>query len=268
MSIAETQNRNLDENSDTVIIDAAKKYYKVLNNEIYAAVNDGAKSIELINVNGQRYIADGLKKPVKLIINGTPGNNLGSFMDGPEIIVLSNAQEQVANTMNGGKIVILGDASDVVGYGMRGGKIFVRGDVGYRVGIHMKEYKRQVPVIVVGGTTGDFLGEYMAGGIIIVLGITRDEEKQEELDIVGDYVGTGMHGGAIFVRGKEVPPYRLGSEPQRVDLTDKDQKFLETTLKEFCKDVDFNFQNVMSEPFYKYIPLSHRPYGKVYANQP
>ena len=82
---------------------------------------------------------------------------------------------------------------------MRGGKIFVRGDVGYRVGIHMKTYKSNVPIIVAGGRAGDFLGEYMAGGIIIILGI-HDEAKKNNLLV--DLVATGQHGGAIYVRGE------------------------------------------------------------------
>jgi glutamate synthase domain-containing protein 3 len=268
MITAETKLSRMEEGADHIVIDAAHKYYKVLNNEIRAAIGDGATIIELINVNGQRYIADGINSAVRIIIHGTPGNNLGSFMDGPEIIVHSNAQEQVANTMNGGKIVILGNASDVIGYGMRGGKVFVRGDGGYRVGIHMKEYKRQVPIIVIGGTTGDFLGEYMAGGVIIVLGIARDDEGHEDENIAGDYVGTGMHGGAIFVRGAEIPLYRLGKEPRPVVLGDHDHEFLRSIMKEFCEEVDFSFDEVMSKPFFKYIPLSHRPYGNVYAPQP
>jgi glutamate synthase domain-containing protein 3 len=275
MKTAETKPPHAEEHAERIVIDAARKHYKVLNNEIRAAINNGAKIIELMHVNGQRYIADGINSRVKIIIHGTPGNNLGSFMDGPEIVVLSNAQEQVANTMNSGKIIILGSASDVIGYGMRGGKVFVRGDAGYRIGIHMKEYKRHVPMIVIGGTTGDFLGEYMAGGVIVVLGIGRAERlaagrvQAEASDrIVGDYVGTGMHGGAIFVRGEEIPPDRLGKEPRAVALNDTDQQFFRSVLKEFCEDVDFDFDEVVSQPFFKYVPQSHRPYGSIYAPQP
>ena len=35
----------------------------------------------------------------------------------------------------------------------------------------MKAYKEKIPVMIIGGHTGSFLGEYQAGGIIIVLGI-------------------------------------------------------------------------------------------------
>jgi len=82
---------------------------------------------------------------------------------------------------------------------MRGGKIFVRDNVGYRSGIHMKEYKDKVPVLVIGGTAKDFLGEYMAGGIIIVLNI--DKEGNDLGKIKGRFIGTGIHGGSIYIRG-------------------------------------------------------------------
>mgnify|MGYP002508363490 CR=1 FL=1 len=44
-------------------------------------------------------------------------------------------------------------------------------NAGYRAGIHMKAYKDKVPVMVIGGTAGSFLGEYQAGGVIVVLGL-------------------------------------------------------------------------------------------------
>jgi glutamate synthase domain-containing protein 3 len=34
----------------------------------------------------------------------------------------------------------------------------------------MKAYEDDLPVLVIGGRAGSFLGEYQAGGIIIVLG--------------------------------------------------------------------------------------------------
>ena len=37
----------------------------------------------------------------------------------------------------------------------------------------MKEYKNLRPAIVIGGCAGSFLGEYMAGGIIIILGLDK-----------------------------------------------------------------------------------------------
>ncbi|HID18060.1 TPA: hypothetical protein EYP27_00795, partial [Candidatus Bathyarchaeota archaeon] len=127
----------------------------------------------LKNVNGQRCIGGGIRAKVKIIVEGVPGNDLAAFMDGPTIIVKSNAQDCVGNTMNDGKVVVHGNAGDALGYGMRGGRLFIKGDVGYRVGIHMKAYMDKNPVLIAGGFARDFLGEYMAGGFLIVLGLNR-----------------------------------------------------------------------------------------------
>ena len=73
--------------------------------------------------------------------------------------------------MNAGEIVVHGRCGDAAGYGMRGGRILIRDDVGYRAGIHMKAYENHEPVLVIGADAGSFLGEYLAGGLILVLGI-------------------------------------------------------------------------------------------------
>ena len=119
---------------------------------------------------GQRFIAAGMKRR-KLEIHGIPGNALGAYLDGAEVEVFGNAQDAVGDTMNAGTIVIHGSIGDTAGYAMRGGEIYVEGDAGYRAGIHMKEYREHLPVLVIGGKAGSFLGEYQAGGLIIVLGL-------------------------------------------------------------------------------------------------
>jgi glutamate synthase domain-containing protein 3 len=177
-------------------------------------------------------------------------------MNGARIVVYGNCQDGVANTMNSGEIIVYGSLGDVAGYGMRGGRLFVKGDVGYRVGIHMKEYKKQVPVIIAGGTAGDFFGEYMAGGIMILLGL---DNKQ---NIVGDYVGTGMHGGVIFIRG-EVETHQLGKEVAVLEPSQEDLKLLTELLKEYCGYFGLNLEEVMSKKFIKPVPLSCRPYGNL-----
>lgn len=132
-------------------IDARGIYYKDLNKMIRDAVEKGERSFVLRNVNGQRYIADGIEKKIKIDIYGTPGQDMAAFMKGPEIRVNGNAQDGLGNTMDNGKIVVDGLAGDIVGYAMRGGRIYIKGDVGYRVGIHMKAYKEKIPLIIIGG---------------------------------------------------------------------------------------------------------------------
>lgn len=241
-----------------VTIDARGVYYMHLNKRIRQALQDGAHEITLKNVNGQRYIADAIRGGYKLTIEGIPGNDLAAYMDGPEVVVRGNAQDAVANTMNGGTIVIHGDAGDTLGYAMRGGEVFVRGNAGYRVGIHMKEYQEQVPLIVVGGKAGDFLGEYMAGGKIVVLGLP------DSIEAVGNYCGTGMHGGVMFIRG-DIPQYKLGREVQKSTLSDEDRAFLDTLAARYKEYFHCSSDDLEGGAFTKLIPVGKRPYGELYV---
>ncbi|MDP6824587.1 MAG: hypothetical protein QGI95_00460, partial [Dehalococcoidales bacterium] len=161
--------------NQSVKIDASGIYYRELNTKIRELASNGTQKIELRNVFGQRYIGTNINKPVKIDIFGTPGNDLGAFMNGPRITVYGNAQDGCGNTMNNGEIIIHGRAGDIIGLSARGGSIFIRDSIGYRAGIHMKEYQDQKPKLVIGGTAQDFLGEYMAGGILVLLDLNESQ---------------------------------------------------------------------------------------------
>jgi glutamate synthase domain-containing protein 3 len=183
------------------------------------------------------------------------------FMGGPFVEVFGNAQDGVGNTMDDGKVVVHGDAGDVLGYGMRGGRVYIEGDVGYRVGIHMKAYEAKIPVMVVGGKARDFFGEYMAGGTLVLLGMNGQFDDQP---IVGDFLGTGQHGGEIWVRG-QVDEYRIGKECGIFTADEEDLARMRPILEEYCGHFDMDVEEVLAEPFTKLVPVSHRPYGKLYA---
>jgi glutamate synthase domain-containing protein 3 len=239
-------------------VNAMDMYYQSLNSLLKFLSNNCVKRINVSNVNGQRYMGTGLKGNVEVHIHGTPGNDLAAFMDGPSVYVHGNAQDGTGNTMNSGKVVIYGRAGDIVGYSMRGGKIFIRDDAGYRVGIHMKEYGSQKPVLVVGGTAQDFLGEYMAGGILVMLGLTLKSGEKHR----AKFVGTGMHGGVLYLRG-EVS--HMGKEVKMVDLEEGDMALLRPTVEEFCSTFEFDADTLLAEGFKKLVPLYKRPYGRLYA---
>jgi len=86
-NVAALRERFLPKEGDTqvVTIDAAGMPYPELNRRLYELVNAGVEAIVLRNVMGQRYIGTNLQKPVRIIIDGVPGNDLGAFMDGPYI---------------------------------------------------------------------------------------------------------------------------------------------------------------------------------------
>ncbi|MGB9960157.1 MAG: hypothetical protein ACPLKQ_06530 [Candidatus Bathyarchaeales archaeon] len=233
-------------------------HYRELNALIKKLVNNGFSEFNLQNVCGQRYIGAGLNHNVRFRIYGTPGNNLGAFMKGPQIVVHGNVQDGCGNTMNEGLIVVRGCAGDVAGYAMRGGKIFIRDNVGYRAGIHMKGY-HAAPVLVVGGCTGDFLGEYMAGGIILLLNLGLTEKATCDTK----FIGTGMHGGIIYIRGEN--PH-VGKGARLMDVDKSDLQVINSLIKQFCDFFNFNFHDIAAQEFKKIVPLSHRPYGNLYTS--
>ena len=246
---------------DVATIDAQSVYYKHLNAATRAAFADGAKKVVLNNVNGQRYIGTGIKgADLAIEVHGTPGQDMAMLMDGPTLEVFGNAQDGVGNTMNAGTVIIHGDAGDVLGYGMRGGKVFIKGDVGYRVGIHMKAYEDLRPIMVCGGRARDFFGEYMAGGLLILLGMN----SRLQGPLVGGYLGTGMHGGSIYIRG-EVEPWQCGKEVGVFTADEDDLAEIKPVLAEYCEALGLDLDEVLSVPFTKLVPVSHRPYGKLYT---
>lgn len=247
--------------SEPYRLDARGLHYRELNRRVREALARGETRFELRNVNGQRYLADGLTGALEFDLHGVPGNDLGAFMSGPTIRVHGNAQDAVANTMDAGRIIVHGHAGDVLGYGMRGGELFVRGDVGYRVGIHMKAFRDRLPVIVVGGGAGDFLAEYMAGGLIVVLGL----EPRSRPVLVGDWCGTGMHGGEVFLRG-EVDPRRVaGQFALAAPAAPEDMERLRPHLEAFAQVFSLDPEGLTEARFTRIAPLSHRPYGAKYA---
>lgn len=205
-------------------------------------------------------------KDVKIDIYGTPGNDLGVFMDGPIIEVHGSADDQSGNTMNSGKIIVHGNAWDVTGLAACGGKIFVRGNGGYRIGIHMKEYKEYRPIIVYGGKVKEFFGEYMAGGVLMALGLKVEKDTVVDIpenEVVQGSLGSGIHGGAIYVRGR-VPESNLGVGAVVQKFTEEDRKNLEPLLKEFCNHFRVPLEKVWERDFMKVAPTSARPYASYY----
>ncbi len=246
--------------NQAVKIDANGVFYRELNARLKEIVANGVGKVELRSVYGQRYIGTDLNKPVEIEIFGVPGNDLGAFMDGPRIIVYGNAQDGCGNTMNDGEIIVHGHAGDIIGLSARGGKIFIRDDVGYRAGIHMKEYQDKKPVLVIGGSAQDFLGEYMAGGILILLGLNLGTEEY----LKANFIGTGMHGGVIYLRGS-VRDYQLGKEVGTAELRGKDHQVLEELVGEFASHFGYDAKEILKHKFIKLFPRRLRPYGRLYA---
>ena len=254
-----TEKLSTSKKNKIVRIDTRGVSYRELNATLRQTAKDNDR-IELYNVCGQRYVGTNLNRKIEINVIGTPGNDLGAFMDGPKINIYGNAQDGCGNTMNSGEIVIHGHAGDIIGLSARGGKIFVRDDVGYRAGIHMKEYGDKKPVLVIGGTAQSFLGEYMAGGVLVLLGLTLKEGEPHK----ASFIGTGMHGGVIFLKGS-VENHQLGKEVVIAELNEADHRILKKHVNEYSAHFGFNADDILKHKFIKFCPTVLRPYGRLYA---
>jgi len=249
-------------------IDASGQQHAGLNQALRAAASGGASAVVIRNVFGQRYIGTNLHGTLdadalgnlRIEIDGTPGSDLGAFLNGPTITVHGSVMDGTGNTMNRGRIIVHGRAGDITGFSARGGEIFIRDNAGYRAGIHMKEYMGIRPVMVIGGTTQDFLGEYMAGGVIIVLGRGLENGDAHYCS----HVGTGMHGGAIFIRGK-LADHQLAAAVGASEMTPDDRSLLERYIEQYGELFGVDVSSIGRDSFTKLTPKSTRPYKQLYA---
>lgn len=237
-----------------MLLDAKNMDYAALNEIIRQA--DG--EIEIIHCLGQRFIGAGAHGK-NITIHGIPGNALGTYLNGAQVTVHANAQDAVGDTMNAGRIVIHGSIGDAAGYAMRGGEIFVKGDAGYRAGIHMKEYKDKFPVIVIGGCAGSFLGEYQAGGVILVLGLNTMGKR-----IVHNFPCTGMHGGKLILRG-DCSDIVFPNQVSASAATDADMELIKKYVEEYCALFGTDVREVLDAPFTVVRPDSSNPYKQMYV---
>ena len=235
-------------------IEANDLSFSALNETIRGA----GKECRVCGCLGQRFIAAGMSNK-KLEINGIPGNALGAYLNGAEITVNGNAQDAVGDTMSAGRIVIHGSAGDAAGYAMRGGEIYIQGNAGYRAGIHMKAYQEHKPVIVIGGRAGSFLGEYQAGGLILVLALHTDGRP-----VVGFFPCTGIHGGKMVFRGDvsnvQFPP-QVTSRP----ATAEDFAEFAPYVREYCRLFGCDAASMLSSSYTVITPDSKNPYQQMYV---
>ena len=238
---------NVDENT----------HFSVLNTKVRESRD---AEVEINGCIGQRYIATGLSGKT-ITINGTPGNALGAYLNGCTVVVNGNAQDATGDTMNSGSIIIHGNAGDATGYAMRGGKIYIKGNTGYRAGIHMKAYKDLKPVVVVGGRAGSFLGEYQAGGIIVVLG-----QNEDGMPIINNFCGTGMHGGVMYLRCEKLP-HRIPSQISSHIVFGEDIPELVEIVRDFCSYFpEFDCEMLLKANYTVLRPDEKNPYKQMYTD--
>ena len=236
-------------------IDASGMDFSALNE----AIRNAGNNCRIRNCLGQRFLAAG-KESGSVQIEGIPGNALGAYLEGADLTVYGNAQDAVGDTMNAGSITVYGSVGDAVGYALRGGEILIRDNAGYRAGIHMKEYRGKKPVLVIGGRTGSFLGEYQAGGLILVLALHRDGRPS-----VGNFPGTGMHGGKMMLRG-DVSGIRFPEQTVRREATAEDLAEAEPYLRRYAERFGSDAEFLLRSSYTVVTPGGANPYRQMYVS--
>jgi len=174
-----------------------------------AAYQAGWKQFVVYKLRGQRFHGVGLGAEtdgVRLDLYGSSGDYLASGIDGLEIFVHGNAQDQIGQIMKRGTLVVYGDIGQTFMYGAKGGKVFVMGNGAGRPLINAVGRPR----VVINGTCLDFLAEsFMAGdplaggGFVIINGIEFDAHGRV-VPLASPYAGSNLFslasGGAIYVR--------------------------------------------------------------------
>jgi glutamate synthase domain-containing protein 1 len=147
---------------------------------VVEACERGWKNLITFNWRGQRFCGCGLgpgSEGIRIDVYGSSGDYLASGLDGAEIFVHENAQDQVAQIMKSGKLVVYGDVGQTFMYGAKGGEVYVLGNAAGRPLINAVG----APRVVINGTCLDYLAEsFMAGnpldggGFVILNGLKFD----------------------------------------------------------------------------------------------
>lgn len=205
----------------------------VVNAEKFEAEGDNCDAVMLVNAyklgwkrfiiykyRGQRFTGCGFGPEthgVRIDVYGSSGDYLASGIDGMEIYVHGNAQDQLCQIMKDGKLVVYGDVGQTFMYGAKGGSAYVMGNAAGRPLINAVGKPR----VVINGTALDYLAEsFMAGnplrggGFVIVNGIEFDDNTSNIIELDSPYPGSNIFslasGGAIYVRD----PYKKLVEEQ------------------------------------------------------
>lgn len=169
----------------------------------------GWRRFIVYGLKGQRFHGCGFgpnTDDVRMDIYGSSGDYAASGIDGMEIRIHGNAQDQLGQILKRGKLVIFGDVGQTFMYGAKGGEVYVMGNAAGRPLINAVGKPR----VVINGTCLDFLAEsFMAGdphrgGGFVVLNGVRFDEQGRIVPLDTPYPGSNLFslasGGAIYAR--------------------------------------------------------------------
>ena len=122
----------------------------------------------------------------------------------------------------------------------------------------MKQYTDKRPILVVGGAARAFLGEYMAGGLLIVLGLSGIPPIAER------GIGSGIHGGEIYIRGI-VDMNILGVGAQQMPATEEQKTLIKPIIEDFARTFNIDPTPLQNSDYSRISPASARPFANKYT---
>ncbi len=235
----------------------------------------GWKRFIVYGLRGQRFTGCGFGPDTKGVcfdIYGSSGDYLASGIDGMEIRIHDNGQDQLGQIMKTGKLIVYGDVGQAFMYGAKGGEVYIMGNCAGRPLINAVGRPR----VIINGTCLDYLAEsFMAGdpfkdgGFVVLNGIEFDESGKVR-EQLSPYPGSNLFslasGGAIFVRD---PRKKISSEQLNGgiigDFTEKDWGLILPYLQKNEELFGITINDLLTVDGKQYLP--HEVYRKVHAGK-
>ncbi|MEW6035958.1 MAG: hypothetical protein AB1529_05065, partial [Candidatus Micrarchaeota archaeon] len=149
---------------------------------------------------------------------GILGSHGGSYSSGDGTLeVVGCVQDNCFEASSVRNVIVHGTAGMMLGNAFQGGRFFVRGSVDSRAFQQLRPKDGREPLAIIGESAGQYLGKMMSGGKLVVLGLENLGREDVDSPIVGEFVGTGMVRGTIYVRGYVIDDY-IKRPPQRRDV--------------------------------------------------
>ncbi len=221
----------------------------------------GWKRFIIHGLKGQRFTGCGLgpqTPDVRIDVYDSSGDYLASGIDGMEIRVHDNAQDQLGQIMKSGRLIVYGDVGQAFMYGAKGGEVYIMGNAAGRPLINAAGRPR----VVINGTCLDFLAEsfmagdpHQGGGFVILNGIRFDDTgrvQEQDSPYPGSNLFSLASGGALYVRD----PHRKLVEEQLnggafAELTNDDWNlilpYLQTNEKHFGISIEKDLLTVAGQ---------------------
>jgi glutamate synthase domain-containing protein 1/glutamate synthase domain-containing protein 3 len=211
------------------------------------AFRQGWKRFIVYGLKGQRFTGCSFgpaTDDVRIDVYGSSGDYLASGIDGMEVQIHGNGQDQLGQILKRGTLVVHGDVGQAFMYGAKGGEIFIMGNAAGRPLINAAGRPR----VIINGTCLDFLAEsFMAGdphnggGFVVLNGVEFDDRgavRDQHAPYPGSNLFSLASGGAIFVRD---PHHTIGKEKlngaEFAEMTVEDwqliQPYLQTNERHF-----------------------------------